>query len=1268
MVGGEPGIGKTRMAEEAGIYARLGGAQVLTGRCYEAESAVPYMPFVEAIRTYVATREPEALLAELGEAASDVAKLVSDIRTRVPDLPSTARTDGEEERHRLFEAVSSFLVNARAPAPSSCCSMTSIGPTPRRSGSSSTCPGASPTAASWWWGPTATSSSAAAIPCPRPWRISGGTAPTSASCSRAVHRGGAGVPRRDDGAGPRGGRTAPRPGLLPRTEGNPYFLEEVVRHLLDTGGAFWESGRWTMDLASVESLAIPEGIRELIGQRLSRLSDRCNDMLVRAAVLGPQFDFAVLERLTGLDGEVLLEAVEEAQRAQLLEETSSQAGRTVYRFGHAVVRQTLYDGLSLTRRQRLHVRAAEALESVHTQNLTAHFPALARHYQEAGSAAADPAKAVEYSVRAGEAAQAVFAHEDAIRHWEAALDMLDESGGEAVTKAVLLGRLGDLKFVTGLDYEGGIHCLERALALYEEMGQPERVAQMHSRLGRDLSTFPDTMDIPRALSHYRAAEAILIDAPESSALGYVFFGQSDTALWAVRTEAGLAAAKRAMEIADRIGNARLRRHTANQHAFHVASAGRLREAFAELEAAWREADATNDVISAFGSTWIAAALCFKLADPVGAKTWCRHELEKPRLAQAPIPRRLLLDELARAHVLAGDLAGARQVHAEAPITRYAAPYLALSEGRWEDAADSWRQQREDNHRRGNRRDEWMVTWWLAWAHRCAGDTTAAEALLEEVLAIGLDGGQLQAEIWARRELALLLADAGRLEDAEAHLDRCREVLAGGEDWRGLAGRVAAAEAVVLVARHRVEEAEAHFTAALEIFRRYTLPWGEAETLRRWGIVRLHAGDRRGAVEKLAAAAEVYRRCGAGANWIEPVLAAKLAAQGVDPTETLASVDLVAASVGLERPDLAPHAAPDGTVTLLFSDIEGSTAANERLGDRRWLEVLQAHNRIIREQVGAHGGFEVKSQGDGFMVAFASARRALQCAADIQRSLRDHAEAHPEEATKVRIGLHTGEAIRHGDDFFGTHVALAARIAGAAKGGEILVSSLLKELTDAAGDIAFDGGREVQLKGLSGKRRIYALLWDAQPGAELGAPTSAAGRKGALATVLVARAPGEAEPGGDAPALGRVLVEAAAGRGDVQTLEGGSLAVFRSPADAMRAAIHLQKESRRGEGGPAVRVGLDRARLRWIPPTPQARPSLWPGLCAMRPRRTRSCARRRWPGSSPGVRGSASPTRGQVELVGASAPVPVFEDALRGRGRRRLRRGGAPRRTRPRWPG
>ena len=170
-------------------------------------------------------------------------------------------------------------------------------------------------------------------------------------------------------------------------------------------------------------------------------------------------------------------------------------------------------------------------------------------------------------------------------------------------------------------------------------------------------------------------------------------------------------------------------------------------------------------------------------------------------------------------------------------------------------------------------------------------------------------------------------------------------------------------------------------------------------------------------------------------------------------------------------------APDGTVTIMFSDIEGSTPMTDRLGDQRAQKVLQDHNVTVRKELVAHGGFEVKSQGDGFMVAFPSARRGLQCAIAVQRALAEYRERHPESQIHVRIGLHTGEAIKEGDDFFGKNVIVAARIAAQARGGEILVSSLLKQLTESAGDIEFDEGRDVELKGLSGTQRVHTVTWE-----------------------------------------------------------------------------------------------------------------------------------------------------------------------------------------------
>jgi class 3 adenylate cyclase len=161
------------------------------------------------------------------------------------------------------------------------------------------------------------------------------------------------------------------------------------------------------------------------------------------------------------------------------------------------------------------------------------------------------------------------------------------------------------------------------------------------------------------------------------------------------------------------------------------------------------------------------------------------------------------------------------------------------------------------------------------------------------------------------------------------------------------------------------------------------------------------------------------------------------------------------------------------VTLLFTDIEGSTELTVRLGDQRWLEILREHHALVRAQVQAHGGFEVKSQGDGFMLAFQSARRALDCAVAIQRAL---IATHTHPPIRVRMGLHTGEALRDADDFHGRDVVLAARIADQAHGGEILVSALLKELIAGRGDLRFGADREAELKGLTGLQRMYPVVW------------------------------------------------------------------------------------------------------------------------------------------------------------------------------------------------
>jgi class 3 adenylate cyclase len=159
---------------------------------------------------------------------------------------------------------------------------------------------------------------------------------------------------------------------------------------------------------------------------------------------------------------------------------------------------------------------------------------------------------------------------------------------------------------------------------------------------------------------------------------------------------------------------------------------------------------------------------------------------------------------------------------------------------------------------------------------------------------------------------------------------------------------------------------------------------------------------------------------------------------------------------------------------LSSDVEGSTALTQRLGDAKTRDVLRQHERIVREALKSHGGSEVKALGDGFMTSFSSATRALECAIAMQRAFA----AHNESATGpilVRVGLNAGEPIAEDEDLFGTAVIMAARIAREAKGGEILVSDVVRQLV-AGKEFLFAGRGEIDLKGFDEPARLYEVRW------------------------------------------------------------------------------------------------------------------------------------------------------------------------------------------------
>lgn len=191
-----------------------------------------------------------------------------------------------------------------------------------------------------------------------------------------------------------------------------------------------------------------------------------------------------------------------------------------------------------------------------------------------------------------------------------------------------------------------------------------------------------------------------------------------------------------------------------------------------------------------------------------------------------------------------------------------------------------------------------------------------------------------------------------------------------------------------------------------------------------------------------------------------------------------SIESLAGWAEHERPDLARMAARDGTVTIVFSDIENSTAINEELGDKDWVKVLGVHDSIVRDRVADHGGHIVKAQGDGFMIAFASPEEALRCAIEIQRGLAEGHRRLRRAGIRVRIGIHVGQAVAKDGDLFGRNVAYAARVAAEAHGGEILASAPVSE-ADGVEGIDFSAPRQVELKGLPGEHTVLAVAWAAR---------------------------------------------------------------------------------------------------------------------------------------------------------------------------------------------
>ncbi len=818
LVSGEPGVGKTTLADAVSADALSRGGQVLWGRCWEGGGAPAFWPWVQVLRSYARAGQADAVLERLGPAAQPLAQLVPELGQVSSN--GDAEFESDDARFVLFNAVTGFLREASRRAPlvvvlddlhaadePSLLLLDFLAHEMR-------------------------DAPILAIATYRPLEVDG-----SQVIGRLTRDGNVvpltGLGEEDVQAFVRE-RTGLESGDLAKalhraTEGNPFFVEELVRLLVAEGRLEWPDELLTGDVP------IPDSVREAINRHLAPLPEEARDVLRLAAVLGKEFTFAALERVSQMPPDRLLRTLDRVISNGLVAEEVTVLGG--YRFVHALVREVIYDGLGSTARVELHRSVAGGLESLYAQDPEPHLAELAHHFLLAAPGG-DLGRAMDYTTRAGDRAMAQLAFEEAVRHYRRSLatlarreppepaarrDLLIELGaalrkaGDPVAAkeafrdaAALSRRLGDADkqaeatlgfagryWTTGVVDESVIELLEDALAALGDEDTLLRAALL-ARLATEVYYAP-----PRGRAEKLSTEAVEITRRmgDDRALASVLDARLGATWGPDNLEERTRLSEEVVELAEDAGD----KETALRvRAFHVScllEAGDMQGTDAELQAARQRAEYLRQpryLWHVTGLRALRALMSGRLED--GARLM-EEALEFGRRADERIARHLYAIQLTTLRYAQG-----RLEELEATMRSFVDQYphlhgwrstLALLYAELGEAAKA-RTEFETVGAGGwtdlPRDSAWLLTMSRA-ADTCSrlGDRAAAAILYDLLGPFGRRNVVLGrvASITigsASRHLGQLATTLGRLDEAAAHFEAALEMngRTGARPWLGLA--------------------------------------------------------------------------------------------------------------------------------------------------------------------------------------------------------------------------------------------------------------------------------------------------------------------------------------------------------------------------------------------------------------------------------------------------------------------------------------------------
>ncbi len=419
LVGGEPGVGKTTLVKQLIVEAEQRGAFAVFGRCYESEGTVPFSPFVEMLEQALSIMPPDIVREDLGDDAPEVARLVPELRRRFPDIAVPLELPPEQQRRFMFNAVGSFVGRGAARFPLMLV-MDDV---------------------HWADEPTLLLIEHMASLMPHIRVLGVGTyrdvelevsRPLASAMERMVRArlvDRIGLKRFDGQTVSKmleamAGQPPPKAvvdAVFSETEGNPFFVEEVFRHLVEEGKLL-EDGAFRTAI-TIDELDVPESVRLVVGRRLERLGEEAQRVLTAGAVVGRAFPFPLLEEIVEIEPGRLLDIVEEAEATRVIV-PEERGGQVYYSFAHELIRQTLLSSVSMLRRQRLHLAVANAIERTDRRARQERPSEIAHHLLQAG-AAAEPERTLEYLELSAQRALDSAAFEEALRASEDALSVVD---------------------------------------------------------------------------------------------------------------------------------------------------------------------------------------------------------------------------------------------------------------------------------------------------------------------------------------------------------------------------------------------------------------------------------------------------------------------------------------------------------------------------------------------------------------------------------------------------------------------------------------------------------------------------------------------------------------------------------------------------------------------------------------------------------------------------------------------------------------------------